>query len=398
MSDPVRHGSGARHADGARPWGVAMVPLLCEACDWRYLAPAGSELAVPGASGAPGTCPHCAAGAVVMLDPEAAHFPYATAPELIVPFTVSLEDIERRVAAFAEDIPYPPEELAPAGARSRTEARPSTLLRQRLQRLYLPMWLVDSDVQARWQAEVGFDYQVVSHQERYADGAGWRSEEVREDRVRWEPRIGRLARHYENVPSPALGQHAQLSRALGSHKVSDGRPYRPELLHGALVRAPDRDPEAAWPEAEVAVRQRAVEECRSAAQAEHIRDFRWSPHYAAQHWTLMLLPVYATYYHDDDGVPQRILLNGETGRLYGVKRGSLARAGRVSLTIGIVALIIFMMSLLMALLSALMPPLLLLGILGALLAVVIGAGAVVPLARVWAFNRRQAKASAEGLK
>jgi hypothetical protein len=384
MSDHARHSDGARqfdgarHSDGARAWRVPMVPLLCEACDWRYLAPAGSDMATPAYLEAHSTCPHCAAAAVVMLDPEAAHFPYATAPELVVPFSVSAEDIDRQVAAFSEGIPYPPEDLTPAE------------LRQRLRRIYLPMWLVDSDVEAHWQAEMGFDYRVVSHQERYADGSGWRSEEVHEGRVRWEPRIGRLARHYDNVPAPALGEYGQLARALGGHEVGDGTPYRPEMLEGAVVRAPDRDPDAAWADAELRVRQRAVEECRRAAQADHIRDFRWSPRYAAQHWTLMLLPLYATYYHDDEGMPQRVLLNGETGRLYGAKRGSLARAGRISLTIGIVALIVFIGSLILALFSTLFPPLLVMGLLGAILALAIGVGAVVPLARVWAFNRRQA--------
>ncbi len=379
MSDPLRYHRDGRLSDPARAWDVPMVPLLCEACDWRYLAPAGSAMARPVDAGAPAICPHCAAPAVVMLDPQEAHFPYATAPELAVPFAVSTEAIDRRVEAFAEGIPYPPEDLTPA------------ILRQRLQRLYLPMWLVDSDVEARWQAEVGFDYKVVSHQERYADGAGWQSKEVQEERVRWEPRVGKLARRYDNVPAPALGQHAQLSRALGTHEVDDGKPYRPELVEGALVRAPDRDPEAAWPDAEVGVRQRAVQECRSAAQADHIRDFRWSPRYAAQHWTLMLLPVYATYYRDDDGVPQRVLLNGETGKLYGAKRGSMARAGRVSMIIGIIAAVIFMLGLVLALLGAVAPPLLILGILGVILGLAIGVGAVIPLARVWAFNHRQAK-------
>jgi hypothetical protein len=392
MSDPIRYTDRAHH------WGVSMVPMLCEACDWKYLAPAGSEMAAPASSGTRMTCPHCAAAAVVVLEPEEAHFPYALAPELVVPFTVSAEDIDRRIAAFAEAIPYPPEELAPSRKSSDGEARPSSVLRQRLQRLYLPMWLVDSDVEARWEAEVGFDYQVVSHKDRYTDGSGWRTEEVREGRVRWEPRIGRLARHYENVPSPALEQYAQLSRALGSHAVSDGKPYRPAFLEGAIVRAPDRDPESAWPEAEVGVRQRAVEECRSAAQAHYIRDFRWSPRYAARHWTLMLLPVYATYYHDDDGVPQRLLLNGETGQLYGVQRGSMARAGRISMGIGIAALIVFIGSLFLALMSAVMPPLLIIGILGVILGLVIGAAAVVPLARVWAFNRRHAGGAEKEVK
>lgn len=361
-------------------WGTPLVPLICEACDWRYLAPAGPASTDLDART---TCPHCAAEAVVRLDPDEAQFPYVAPPELIVPFSASQGAVDARVTTFAQGIPYAPEDLNPDA------------LRARLQRLYLPMWLVDSDVQAQWQAEVGFDYQVVSHQERYADGAGWRTDEVHEGRVRWEPRLGRLQRHYDNVAAPALAQHALLARALGAHATGDVVRYRSDLLAGAVVRAPDRGPDAAWPEADAAVRQAAAEECRQAAAADHIRDFRWSPHYAARHWTLLLLPVYATYYRDDEGAPQRVLINGQTGQLYGAKRGSMARASRLSLIIGIVALVIFVVGLALALFSALFPPLLLLGVLGAVIGLMVAVGAVAPVTRVWAFNRQQAKTPEE---
>ncbi len=119
------------------------------------------------------------------------------------------------------------------------------------------------------------------------------------------------------------------------------------------------------------------------------RDFRWSPSYSGSNWTLLLLPVYVTHYRDDEGVAQRILLNGQTGQLYGVKRGSAARAQRRALTIGAISLVIFALSLMVALLGLLLPPLLIVGILGAVLALLIGAGALIPIGRVALFNRRQ---------
>jgi hypothetical protein len=252
------------------------------------------------------------------------------------------------------------------------------------------MWLVDADVTAEWDAEVGFDYDVVSHQERYADGAGWQTAEVRETRARWEPRVGRLQRHFDNVAVPALDSQVALQRVLGTFRLAGALAYHPGTLADAIVRAPDRIPETAWPEAAVALQQRAAQECRTAAGADHIREYRWAPVYANLAWTLMLLPVLATAYLDDDGIPQRVLIHGQTGQVYGAKRGSMERAKRISLTIGAVAIAVFAAGLILALASLMFPPLLVLGLILALAALPIGAGAAVPVTRVWAYNRKQA--------
>ena len=349
-------------------WEAARVPVICEACDWRYWAAAGQV---------PERCPHCAASTVVEMSANAAGFPYEASPELAVPFAVSEAILTRRVESFADGIPLPPDDLS------------FDVLKGRLRKLYLPMWLVDSNVQAQWQAEMGFDYEVVSHQERYADGAGWRTAEVRETRVRWEPRVGQLTRHYDNVSAPALTAHRDLARVLGEHDRRAAVAFSAAALGDVLVRAPDRSPEAAWPEAEMGVRRRAMAECQTAAGADHVREFRWAPSYDGATWTLLLLPVYATYYLDDDGDARQVLINGQTGQLTGARRGSLARAHRRSLIIGIVALVLLLLSIALGLAGLLFPPLVVVAVLGALLAVAIGAGAIVPTARVVIFNRRQ---------
>jgi len=349
-------------------WGAPRIPLICNRCDWRYLVQADAVLTA---------CPHCASPDIEALAPGTVQFPYVAPPELVVPFAVGAEVVSRQVAAFAEEIPFPPEDLNPGA------------LVGSVQRLFVPMWLVDADAESRWQAEVGFDYEVVSHRERYADGGGWQTQEVRENRVRWEPRVGRLVRHYDNIAAPALTSHQVLERVLGGYDLRAAVRYDPAVLTDALVRVPDRDPKAAWPDAQLGMRRRAQDECREAAGADHVRDFRWSPSYSGSNWTLLLLPIYVTHYRDDEGVAQRILLNGQTGQLYGVKRGSAARAQRRALIIGGIALAIFALSLMAALLGLLLPPMLIVGVVGAVLALLIGAGALIPIGRVTLFNRRR---------
>lgn len=352
-------------------WGRPLRAVVCQRCDWQYLAPIDED---------PLRCPHCFQTALAPLaNPERA-LPYVRPPELVIPFSLSKELLDRRVTAFAEGIPFPPQDLTPPTLRSRLRA------------LYLPLWLVDVETEARWESEAGFDYQVVSHQERYADHqGGWRTREVEETRVRWEPRVGELRRTYANVTAPALEADSVLRQRLGEWDWQRARPYDATAIAKALLRLPDRTPHDAWSAAVPTLRKRAAEECRRAAGADHIRQFHWTPTYAEQHWTLLLAPVYTTYYMNDEGVAQTVLIHGQTGRLYGARRGSMKRAQRTALILGLIALGLFLVSLLIAAAGLVAPPIAVIGGLGILIALLVGLGALAPIVRVWQFNRQETR-------
>lgn len=347
-------------------WGRDVRAVLCPVCDWTYLLPAAARLP---------RCPHCFGAELEPLAEEVMRLPYVSPPELVLPFELRPEVLSQQVLRFAEGIPYPPEDLNPQALQSR------------LQPVYLPAWLVDVDAVAHWQAEVGFDYEVLSHQEQYSDAGSWRSREVKETRIRWEPRVGRLQRHYDNLPAPALERAAELTRDLGPYRMEPARPYAPEVLEHGLVRLPDRLAEDAWRDAEPLLHGAAAEECRQAARADHVRDFRWAPQLQGQHWTLLLEPLYTTFYHDDAGQPQPVLIHGQTGKLSGVRRASLKRAQRIALIWGGVALAVLLLSLLALVLTFVIPPLALVGAGGVVLVFILGAVALIPLLRVWMFNR-----------
>jgi hypothetical protein len=200
-------------------WGAEVETAVCEHCDWSYLLPRGKL---------PQRCPHCFQVALAGLGDQANGLVNSRPPELLLPFTVSAETLDQSIRDFAGGIPFPPDDLNPQN------------LRGRLQRIYLPMWLVDAEVQATWQAEAGFDYQVVSHQDRF-DG-GWVSQEVTETRIRWEPRVGRLTRTYHNIAAPALEEDAELKQQLGEYDTAAAQPYSPEAVTHALLRLPTRPP------------------------------------------------------------------------------------------------------------------------------------------------------------
>jgi hypothetical protein len=347
-------------------WSVELENALCEHCDWSYLLPKGSL---------PQRCPHCFQANLSPWGGSLEDLPHIHPPELVLPYILSAGRLAQAVEKFAGGIPFAPEDLSIHN------------LQARLRRLYLPMWLVDAEVQATWQAEAGFNYNVVSHQDHFEENrGGWTSRQIEEGRIRWEPRLGKLDRTYQNIAAPALEENQRLKSALDSYDLSAASAYQPNLLESAYVRLPNRATQDAWSDAKPALQSAAADECRQAAGADHIRQFSWNPEYHNQNWTLLLLPLYTTYYQDDQGQPQAVLVNGQSGQISGRRRASMKRAQRTALGILIASIILFLISLGIAALAVALPILLALGVIGLVLALLLGLGAIYPLASVWWFN------------
>ena len=350
-------------------WGIPLTSVYCPQCDWHYFIRQGLDDV---------HCPHCFQANLTPLEDADEQLPYHLPPELIQPFTVSKNVVEQHIQDFVHDIPFAPDDL-------NVEA-----LRSRVQRFYLPMWLVDSDIAATWEAEVGFNYAVVSHRERYNEGKQWTTEEHTETRIRWEKRIGQLTRHYNNILAPALDDHAALRDALGRYSPQTAHAYTPTSIGKSLIRLPDRAPKAAWSGAVPHLQATAASDCRQAAQADRIRHHRWAPTYTNVNWTQLLQPVYATYYVDDAGRPQTILINGQTGQLFGQRRASMRRAQQRAVIIAIIATVFLVLGLCLIGTGFMMPPVLIVGIILAILAVGGGAaGALVPILVAHRFNRQE---------
>ena len=125
----------------------------------------------------------------------------------------------------------------------------------------------------------------------------------------------------------------------------------------------------------------ASDDCRRAASGDHLRDFKWSAEFAGQNWTQLLLPLYSTYYLDDDGQPQILLINGQTGILNGRQQASMKRAYRTAGAIGAVAILLFLVGLVLTFIE----------VGGGETAVSLSfftlLAALIPIIYVWQFNR-----------
>lgn len=369
MTDLQTTPSDAPAGAQSHPWGN--FPLkICDHCQARFLH---LNTSAHGA-GSSQRCPQCFQSELVYQPFNSEIQSFDRPAELVIPFALSTAEIEQAVQRFSDGIPYPPEDLT------------GEQLRSRLNRIYLPMWLVDAQVNAKWQAEAGFNYFVVSHQERFS-AQGWSSQPVEEQRVRWEPRLGRLQRTYQNIIVPALEDHRRMQDALGEFDHHKAQPFQTHLAQNITLRLPDRPPQEAWNEAKPTLQSLAADECRRAARADHLRRFVWRPEFSNPNWTLLLLPVYTTYYLDDEKRPQAVWINGQSGQISGQRRASSIRARRVALTWLIVAVICFLISLALAAASTFAPILLAFTALTFTCALLACIGVVVPLLRVWWFNR-----------
>ena len=349
-------------------WGTRLEAAVCENCDWSYLLPPNSP---------PQRCPHCFAATLTTVENAFSELPYIHPPEQVIPPQVPSEKVSEQVINFAKRIPFHPKDLTPEN------------LNGRLRKAYLPLWLVDGTVDATWQTEVGFDYQVVSHREQYEQNKNrWTTQEVKEIRIRWEPRIGRLRRTYHNQTAPALEDEPDMQNRLGNYLLNSAEPYQPALISQSFIRLPNRPPADAWPDAVPAFFKTASSETHQATEADHMRDFRWHPEFHNLNWTQLLRSFYATYYLDDDGRPQPVYINGQTGHISGSRRASMKRARRLTLTILAVATTFFLAAAALALSSFIWEPGLSLGTLTLLLSLTIAFLSLIPLFIAWNFNRK----------
>ena len=350
--------------DVAAVWGVGLTAVHCARCGEAHLVPEHALSNVEG-DAVPSRCPFCLQGPVA---PQPAYL-REESPEQVLPHSVSKQKLAGMLERWMQGVRFRPDEFK------------AEVLMRRARRYFVPLWLVDGRVEGVWRADVGFDYQAVSYQDRYSEGRGWSSQEVKEGRVRWEPRVGRISRTYENVAAPALDDHRALMNRLGDFDLNQRTDYSPEAVWVGTIRIPTLEPEAAWGGVEDAFDRAAGTECRQAAGADHIRNFTPEVAYGDLNWTQLLLPAYVTWYQEGERV-WPVLINGQSGRVSGVRRASARKANITSLAVGAVAAMLFVFG---GLLALLLPPV---GVLILVVGLLLGLAAPIPAIGVWVFNRR----------
>ena len=83
-------------------WGTALTAAICEQCDWRYLLPTDTLSR---------QCPHCRKASLTPLADRADGSFTDYSPELVVPFSVPDERLNRKIEAFSRGIWFAPQDL-----------------------------------------------------------------------------------------------------------------------------------------------------------------------------------------------------------------------------------------------------------------------------------------------
>lgn len=324
----------------------------------------------------PKKCPNCAKGP---LNPQPARM-RPEPPESILAFEKKPNDLRQAVEKFVQEVWLRSDDFA-------TEK-----LLSRLTPIFWPMWMIDSTIQGNWEAEVGFNYQVKSSQEAYQNGQ-WQTKEVVETRIRWENRLGQIHRHHNNVVAAALEQHNSLSEKVGKYAFERVQNYSPTLVDHAAIQIPDLLPENSWPLAKQGLEKRAGQDCQAASGANHIRNFKIQANFTDQHWTQLLLPIYTTYYTDDNGKPRVIFINGQTGKIAGVRLASQQKGWMWAAILAGSAILFLILGVILTSLTAILAPLAIVGTILIFLAVLLGVGAIIPAVWPWQWNRKQENSS-----
>lgn len=343
-------------------WPGTLQPAGCAHCGLVHLVP-------PERLGQ--RCPACAQ-AVLTAQPAPVR---PEPPELALPFAVSPAQAGAALEAWARGVWLRPAELS------------GPLLQQRLVPTYVPMWLVDAEVQGAWSAQAGYAYAVASTNENFQAGQ-WVTQHVQETRTRWEPRAGQVQRSYANIAAPALEDHTRLLARLGQFPLAAAQPFAPEAGPAAAVRTPSLTPEAAWPFARAHLDEAVAADLQAAAKAQQLEQTQLALTYRRPHWTQLLLPVYATAYQDEAGAWHAVQINAHTGQIAGVRRASQRLGWLWTGGIAAVALALFLVAALLTAVGAVFPPLLAVGGLLIIVSFAVGLASLFPAIWAWQFNRQ----------
>ena len=310
-------------------------------------------------------------------------FTFSQKPELILPFQINHDQIEGIYKRFLENFWLKPNDLSTSTLLSRSSFH------------YWIMWLVDSQVDGFWQAEIGFDYKIKSSVESFKNQT-WDSKDEIDIKTRWESRMGEVHRMYQNMNLPALSQHGKLVGMIGDFDLKYGKPISDVDLQEIVV-TPELNPQHVWDQAKILLNKSVEIDCERACDAQHIRGFSISADYSKQNWTLILLPYIVSYYLSETGDKTPVYINGQSGRIHGSRFASTRKAITMTAIGAIFAFLMFVSGILALTLGSILPPLPIIGFIVTVISLIIGILAILP--SIWTiYHNKQEKDTAIHLR
>lgn len=301
-------------------WPANFILIGCNHCGLTFMQPE-SSLNDP--------CVHCGSHQLELMDPDADRPPNLAPAELAMKLRLNRKRAEEELASWRRKFRFPSKDIT------------DSHLQQRLRLIYVPAWLMDTTLQTQWAADVGFDYEVLSFKEKYK-GSNWTTQQVKRTQKDWEGRAGTISLRYDNLPADAveeenafyplvrMGHNADrfVHEAAKHTQQSDG--VLSSASESSSFILPSRIPADAVTDMLPVLMERAKDDAQQACRADHIRNFKWAPKIQEQNWTKMMIPVWSTWYLDEDERRRMVFLHGLTGNGWGEKIPSMRRAWQVA--------------------------------------------------------------------
>ena len=304
-------------------------PAECSYCQRTFLFAQGDVDRI---------CPLCRLGS---LEPQP-NYAFNIQPIQILPFKIAPEKLSLIYSNFISPVKYKPVSMNTEALLNNTRA------------IFWPYWVVDGDVNGSWLTEAGFDYQVESAKESLS-ARGWQSKKEIQTRIRWEDRLGQMATHMDNIITPALEEQTNRIQMTGDYHLDRAKDFESMFVGVAHMQLPDISPDDAWSSAIPTFEHKVANTCREAAGAQHLRNFLAEVRFTNQKWTQLFLPMYTTYYTDDDEKFHILVVNGETGVIQGPRIASPAQSGYIAGVIGAISGGLFFSTLISLILSLKFP-------------------------------------------
>jgi len=183
---------------------------------------------------------------------------------------------------------------------------------RRMNGIYVPYWTFDADTKSRYSGERGTVYYVTKTVMR--DG---KSVQVREQRIRWSPKSGRVARFFDDVlvlASKSLPK--KYTDNLEPWDLAAMEPYRPEYLAGFRAEGYTVQLDEGYHEARVHMDRVIERDVKFDIGGDRQRIHDIDTAVSGITFKHILLPVWLAAYKYR-GETYRFVINGRTGRVQG---------------------------------------------------------------------------------
>ena len=304
-------------------WMSGSAVTSCPKCKRLFLLPTQSEKQL---------CPFCHGAELT----NQAGYVRKEAPEAIIPLQLKSVDLQRILGDFLAKTPYPEADLSVEKLMSRARV------------VYWPLWLVDADLRGEWTATLGFDYQVKTAKESFGQ-QGWQSLERLRTQTNFEPRLGYLDRHYDNLAVAALRKQQKRFEQIGTYEMAASVPYQSDMLATSSLQLPEIEPQELLDVAKSRLTRLAEKDIILAAAAQHHQNVQFNGDYLNLNWTQMLMPLVSTSYQDEKGNVQTLVINGQSGKVYGRRLASMEKAKKWTLGLMLIPLFFLLVGIILSL-------------------------------------------------